>query len=129
MGWAQWHFLYTRSFIVLIATLCYYGGSKSLKLAFIVLSLISFLILARGFLYLINFFENVYAKMVNLKGISKFMVMKMSVGLMVIQTLVTSVVVALNKVTLPSSTHLNADDRANSLVCEFIIYSLFVNIL
>jgi len=64
-----------------------------------VLSLVSFALLVNAVLSTVIFFENVYDQCTNLMAISKFLVIKVSVGLIVVQGIIVEIIIALDKAT------------------------------
>jgi hypothetical protein len=90
----------------------------------VVLSIVAFMLLVNAVLSTIIFFENVYEQCTNLMAISKFLVIKVSVGLIVTQGIIVQIVIALNKVTLKDDSEYSGDDRAIRLYCETTMPSL-----
>ena len=58
--------------------------------------MIAFAILVNGIVSIINLYENIREKFANLGGVLKFLVLKISVGLIVIQELVISILISLS---------------------------------
>jgi hypothetical protein len=114
--WNEWHFIFTRTLIVLIATILKAVGNEKI---FVVLSIIAFFVLVNGVLSVVNFYENVMNECANLKGILKFLIIKVSVGLLVFQTIVTELVLGLGKCSLRDNKEFDCDDRSLRLVCKF----------
>ncbi len=129
--WNEWHFIFTRTLVVLIATIFKAFGNEKV---FVVLSIIAFAILVNGVMSVVNFYENVMNECANLKGILKFLVIKVSVGLLVFQTIVTELVLGLGKCSLHDNKEFDCDDRSLRLVCECLFYHplrsvfLYINI-
>ncbi len=116
--WNEWHFIFTRTGVVLISTIFYY---LNMRAVFIILQVIAFAILVNGVMSVVNFYENVMNECSNLKGILKFLIIKVSVGLIVVQGIITEVVIALDKVTLKDNAEFTSDDRAIRLYCKFFL--------
>ena len=68
------------------------------RAGFVILELIAFAILVNGIVSIINLYENIREACANLggPGVQKFLVLKISVGLIVIQELVISILISLN---------------------------------
>jgi hypothetical protein len=127
--WNEWHFVFSRTIIVLIATIFKGTGTKTGKQLFVILSVIAFFVLVNGVMSVVNFYENVMNDCANLKGIMKFLIIKVSVGLLVFQTIVTEGVIEFNKVSLHTTDEFDKDDRALRLtlfvsMCEYFILGL-----
>ena len=78
------------------------------------LSLVSFALLVNAVLSTVIFFENVYDQCTNLMAISKFLVIKVSVGLIVVQGIIVEIIIALDKAS-------SGDDNAIRLYCKHVI--------
>lgn len=62
------------------------------------------------------------------QGVSKIAILKVSVGLIVVQGIITQLVIALNKVTLSSDSNFSSNERAIRLYCFIVLLEyLFVS--
>ena len=109
--WSLFHFMYTRVIFVILAVIFQHK-----RAIFLIFSFIAFVLIAFSVLSIVNFFENVYTACDNLKAVSKFFVIKVSVGLIVIQGIIVEVLVSINKV--PSG------DRAYRILSKLLLCSL-----
>jgi len=139
---SEWHFVVTRTIIIIIATIFDYASENPdnsekkkliLKALFGIFSLIGFIILCNGILTLVNYYENVMKDCVNLKAIMKMFLVKSSTGLMVIQGLLVQFACLAKKCTVKSSgagfSQFNTDDTALRifsilLLIEYIVLTV-----
>ena len=107
--WALFHFFFTRVFIVILSAICYYSGKKAGKALYAIFSVLSAVVLFYGlsclvllckwfiFLtfshWLLYLDENVYANCKNLYGIVKLLLLKFSVGMIVLEGLIEQFIV------------------------------------
>ena len=84
----------------MLSVIEYYVAGEAAALGaragFFILELIAFAILVNGIVSIINLYENIREACANLGGVQKFLVLKISVGLIVIQELVISILISLN---------------------------------
>lgn len=111
---AQWMLLYIRPLIVLAATIL-----QENQRIYVLLNIIAFLFVVNAFLSLVLFFEYVYLSTENLKGITKFFILKSSVGLLVVEGLITQIVVAVNAETNFPNSSFSPADQALRLYCKY----------
>lgn len=96
MSSGVFHLLTSRSIITLVSVIFYYSHSEVGKKIYIVLSLIAFALLVNGLIGIVVFYENVMADCENLMGVSKVLVLKVSVGLIVLQGIIVELITAFN---------------------------------
>jgi len=127
--WALFHFLFTRSFVVTIQSACSYATSKiAAKLAF-AFAIISFMFVINGFGSLVIFFESVLRASSNLNGVYKMILLKVSVGIIVLQGLIEEILWATGEIKLDSTSMYTAEERAQrifclAVLCEYALLSL-----
>ena len=127
--WALFHFLFTRSFIVTIQSACSYATSKlAAKLAF-AFAIISFMFVINGFGSLVIFFESVLRASSNLNGVYKMILLKVSVGIIVLQGLIEEILWATGEIKLDSTSMFTGEERAQrifclAVLCEYALLSL-----
>lgn len=131
---ALFHFVTTRMVVVCLSVIIFYAlPTTAGKLIFVVLQLVSFVILVNGVLSVVNFYENVMDANSNIYGVLKFLVLKISVGLIVVQGLIVDIIIALNKVTLQPDDTYSPNDRALRVylflvLLEYLFISLVMTI-
>lgn len=91
--WALFHFFITRVFIVILSAICYYSGKKAGKALYAIFSVLSAVVLFYGLSCLVLLYENVYANCKNLYGIVKLLLLKFSVGMIVLEGLIEQFIV------------------------------------
>lgn len=77
----MWHFVVSRTIIIILATIGFYSYTDAGHVVFIALSVLAFAFLVVAFSSLVNLYENVYEHCTNINGIFKLMLLKTSVGL------------------------------------------------
>jgi len=119
--WSCRHILVTRVVLVILAAIF-----ENIKAVYIVLSIVSFALIARAVLSVVTFFEHSYERSANFMGVSKLFILKVSVGLIVFQGLIVQIVIGLNKVTLASDSTYNSDERAIRLYCFIVLLEYLI---
>lgn len=115
------HFLTTRTVVTLVSVICDYSGTKLGKKLYIIFSLVAFCILVNGILGVVVFYENVMADCDNLMGISKFLILKMSVGLIVIQGIIVELIVAFDS-SVDATNSVEIYCKCLFVICLFVIF-------
>jgi hypothetical protein len=114
--WALFHFLFTRAIVVIVSVIL-----EEFRVVFVILSLVAFVLLVYAVLSTVIFFENVYKHQINLMGVSKFIVIKSSVGLMVVQGLIIQILIATDNITLSDTSTYTGDERAIRIYCKLAV--------
>ncbi len=121
---SEWHFVFTRTAVILLSTIMYYHHQK---LAFILLQVVAFFILANGILSILNLYENVIQECSNINGIKKFFVLKFAIGLMVVQGFFVEFLIATKKQhihhVLKSTINYSSEERAVRIFCKYFLHS------
>jgi len=94
--WALFHFFVTRTILIFFSAICYYSGSKAGKALYAIFTVISAIVLFYGLSCLVLLYENVYANCKNLYGIVKLLLLKFSVGMIVLEGLIEQFLVLTN---------------------------------
>ena len=132
---ALYHFILTRTgFLFVLATLqlaMKYGdlsdaGHRAIYGMAIFFQIISLGFLVNGFGSLVMFFELFLDETQNLWGIPKIMLLKFSVGLIVIQGLIEQFLFAANKLDVADSSNLSGEDRAQMMYCFVVLVEYFL---
>jgi hypothetical protein len=143
--WALFHFLFTRSVLVILAAIAYYSGTKAGKALYAIFSLASTVILAYAlihiilfckFLILVVFFiillnapisldENVYESCRNLFGILKAFLLKFSVGLIVLEGLIVQFMTVTGDEPYNDDSTWSAEEQTIRGYCKNISFSFF----
>ena len=111
--WALFHFMTTRIVIVILEDVL-----SSMRLVVVILQIVAILIVTRAFVALVLFFENVYLQNSNINGVSKLVVLKLSVACIVIQSFIAQLCVSLNAVHLPANNTYSSDELLIRLLCK-----------
>jgi hypothetical protein len=137
---ALWNLIYTRTgFVILTIILqCVFTFSpamaatpvRRLKIGAYFFTAISLILLGNGFLSLVMFYEVLYEQSRNVNGTFKILLLKFSVGLIVIQGLTEEIVFGLGLVHVEDSPSYTAEDRAQRLYCFIVLFEYtFLSIL
>jgi len=129
---ALWHFINTRTVFVLLTIIlqCAFTFSpnmatpqvKRLKICAYILTAISLIFLGNGFGSLVMYYEVLYEQSKNLNGTFKILLLKFSVGLIVIQGLIEEIVFGLNLIHVEDSASFTAEDRAQRFYCFIVLF-------
>jgi len=95
--WALFHFFVTRTILIFFSAICYYSGSKAGKALYVIFTVASAVVLFYGLSCLVLLYENVYANCKNLFGIVKLLLLKFSVGMIVLEGLIEQFLVLAGK--------------------------------
>ena len=137
---ALWNFIYTRTGFVFLTIIlqCIFTFSpnmaeahvRSLKIGAYLFTAISLCLLGNGFGSLVMFYEVLYEQSRNVNGTFKILLLKFSVGLIVIQGLIEEIVWNLNLIHVEDSPSFTAEDRAQRLYCFIVLFEyMFLSIL
>ena len=129
---ALWHFLNTRTVFVTITSILqmfvHYDdsisdhGIKVLRVFAYLFTLVAFLLLANGFSSLVFFYEMLYTNSSNVGGTFKILLLKFSVGLIVIQGLLEEFLFATGYIKIADSDTFSSEQRAQRLYCLLVIF-------
>lgn len=117
---------YTRSFISLLAAVCFYSGTSTGHAFYAVLSVVNAGILLYALLMLLNFYESVFNHCKNLFGLLKLLMVKVTVGLITLQGLVESLLVASNDIPYNDDDVYSADEKAQRFYCFLVLVEFTV---
>ena len=134
---ALWHFIGTHTIIVMISVIFQFlrrsaqaeDEDKKARDYFIVailFTVFSLALLGNGFLSLVCLFRLVHDKSENIFGVFKILLLKFSVGLIVVQGLIEEFLFSTGVIALSSSAHYSSQDRAQRWYCIVVLaeYSL-----
>ena len=106
-----WHFMITRSIVICFGAVCFYTGTTVGHALYVVSALVGFVMLVSALLSLVNLYENIYKYCLNINGVGKLLLLKVSVGTITGLGIVETLIVAFGgSVTPPDS---NDDDEAD----------------
>lgn len=88
VSWAMFHMVVTRSVVAVIAAIAFYSDTSGGKVLYVLLNFANAILLGYSVVCLINLYEGVYEHLKNIYGVLKLILLKMSVGLIVIQGLI-----------------------------------------
>lgn len=137
---ALWNFIYTRTgFVLLVVVLqCLFtfspnlasGTVHRLKICAYFFTAITLILLGNGFISLVMFYEVIYEQSKNLNGTFKILLLKFSVGLIVVQGLIEEIVFGSGLIHVEDSPSFTAEDRAQRLYCFIVLFEyMFLSIL
>jgi hypothetical protein len=112
---------------VLASTICTFVSHKSQTyanpafLASLILTVLSLAILVNGFGSLVLFYQVIMEESSNLLGTSKIILLKISVGLIVIQGLIEEFLFAFGVITVESSAGFSGKERAQRFYCFIVL--------
>lgn len=121
------HFLWTRTVVVLVSVVCTFVSKHSQTyadpafVASLVLTVASFALLVNGFGSLVMFYEMVMAESTNLLATAKIVLLKISVGLIVIQGLIEEFLYAFGVISVQPSGNFSGQDRAQRFYCFIVL--------
>ena len=124
---ALFHFLVTRTVVVLVSAICTFVSKRSQSyhdpafLISLILTIFSFALLINGFGSLVLFYEVVMAESTNLLGACKIILLKISVGLIVIQGLIEEFLYAFGIIAVQPSEDFSGQDRAQRFYCFIVL--------
>lgn len=95
--WAIWHFWWTRTVLSVLTCICSFASSPAGKALAVVFSVMGAVIAVFAIVSFLLMYENVYKETTNVAGLSKFLLVKVSVGAIVLQGLAAQFLVAANK--------------------------------
>jgi len=129
---ALFHVMWTRTAVVLASAICTLVAHSSQTyrnpafLASLILTVLSLALLVNGFGSLILFYQMIMEESSNLLGTSKIVLLKISVGLIVIQGLIEEFLYAFGVITVESSSTFSGKERAQRFYCFIVLveYSL-----
>lgn len=129
---ALFHVMWTRTAVVLASAICTLVAHSSQTyrnpafLASLILTVLSLALLVNGFGSLILFYQIIMEESSNLLGTSKIVLLKISVGLIVIQGLIEEFLYAFGVITVESSSTFSGKERAQRYYCFIVLveYSL-----
>lgn len=128
--WALFQFLFVRPIVVLLAAIFNYADVKALFLVFTFIAVFQFLF---GFGSLALFYENVYTQSGNINATLKIILLKVSVGVYVIQGIIEEMLVATDTLDIKDTDRYTAEERAGRalgivVLAEYAIMSLILYI-
>ena len=121
------HFLWTRTVVVLVSVVCTFVSKHSQTyadpafVASLVLTMASFALLINGFGSLVLFYEVVISESSNLLATGKIILLKISVGLIVIQGLIEEFLYAFGVISVQPSGNFSGQDRAQRFYCFIVL--------
>jgi hypothetical protein len=128
---ALWHFINTRTVFVLISVVlqCIFTFNENLdaarlrrmKIASYLLTAIALILLGNGFGSLVMYYEVMYGVSKNLMATFKLLLLKFSVGLIVIQGLIEEILWVLQVIPISPSSLYSAEDRSQRFYCFIVL--------
>lgn len=120
-----WYFIYVRTIIVIAIAICEYLEIKALVS---ILGLISACFVLWVFIGLVNLYEMIYEESLNLKPTLKILLIKVTVGAMVIQLLIANFLIEYKVVNAKESDDYSSEVMGFRLycfiiLCEFVFFS------
>jgi len=98
----------------------YIDGKLATNLT-VVLALISFCFVVRGFGSLVVFYENIYSYSTNISGFYKLLILKMSVGIIVLQGIIVEILVAFDMIHMDEAHGYTEAEMIQRLYCFIVL--------
>lgn len=114
--WNTFNFQFIRPIIVVLIALF-----RERRGVYLLLSFVVFLMVVVPVILTVLFFENIYEFNKNLNAITKLLVIKLSVGLIVSQGIIVEVLIATNSLNLSDSAPFTAGERAIRILCVILL--------
>ena len=124
---ALFHCLWTRTAVVLASTVCTFVAHTSQTyanpafLASLILTVLSLALLVNGFGSLVLFYQVIMEESANLLGTAKIILLKISVGLIVIQGLIEEFLFAFGVIKVEGSSSFSGKERAQRFYCFIVL--------
>eukprot|EP01036_Dinobryon_divergens_P027925 gene27925-36787_t len=119
-SWAIWHFWWTRTALEVLICICTESGSTAGKAIGDVFSAIGAIIALYAILSFLLMYEIVYNETKNIAGVAKFLMIKMSVGAIVILGLVVSFLIAAKKTPYVDDDAYDTSDKTYRGYCALV---------
>ena len=119
-------FLFTRTAVVILQTITGYIDGKLATTLTVILALISFCFVVRGFGSLVVFYENIYNYSINISGFYKLLILKMSVGIIVLQGIIVEILVAFNVIHMDEAHGYTEAEMIQRLYCFIVLIEYVV---
>ena len=88
----------------------------------VVLALISFCFVVRGFGSLVVFYENIYSYSANISGFYKLLILKMSVGIIVLQGIIVELLVSFDMIHMDEAHGYTEAEMIQRLYCLIVLF-------
>mmetsp|Transcript_18815 Transcript_18815/g.31501 ORF Transcript_18815/g.31501 Transcript_18815/m.31501 type:complete len:353 (-) Transcript_18815:377-1435(-) len=95
--WVMFHMMVTRVIFSIFACIGYYSGTGGGKVISLIFQILNAVIVFMMVIHIVNFYEMLYTHTVNLFGLIKVLLLKMSVGLIVLEGLITNFLIRTGK--------------------------------
>ena len=124
---ALFHCLVTRTVVVLTSVVCTFISHREQVyhnpafLASLVLTVLSLVLLVNGFVSLVVFYRLLIDESANLLGACKIILLKISVGLIVVQGLIEEFLFAFGVISVESSSGFSGEERAQRFYCFIVL--------
>ena len=112
--------------MVILQTITGYIEGKLATTLTVILALISFCFVVRGFGSLVVFYENIYNYSTNISGVYKLLVIKMSVGIIVLQGIIVEILVAFNVIHMDEAHGYTEAEMIQRLYCFIVLIEYVV---
>lgn len=112
--------------MVILQTITGYIEGKLATTLTVLLALISFCFVVRGFGSLVVFYENIYNYSTNISGVYKLLVIKMSVGIIVLQGIIVEILVAFNVIHMDEAHGYTEAEMIQRLYCFIVLIEYVV---
>lgn len=119
--WAVFSFITWRPFVVILGTICDYAKGRIARLLYFLFTLLAFALLVRSILHFVLFYEAVFAKSSNLKGVLKVMLLKFSVGLIVLQGIIEQALVLAHAEPYQDDSQWSKEDKTQRGYCLLVM--------
>jgi len=124
--WAMVHLLVTRVVVVTLAAIATYSGSKAGLAIRALLNFTGAIILFYCLAHLLLLYENIFTHCTNLYGIMKFILLKFSVGLIVLQGIVETIMVSFKAEPYADDSNWSAEDKTIRGYCFLVLLEFVV---
>jgi len=124
--WALFHFFFTRSILIFLSAICFYSDKTVGKALYVVFSLVSFGVLIYGLGCLVLLYENVFSNCKNLFGIMKLLLLKFSVGMIVLEGLIEQFLVLANAAPYNDDSLFTTEEKAQRGYCALVLLEFAV---
>jgi len=129
--WAIWHFWWTRTVLAVLVCICSFSHTPAGKALQALFSVTGAVIVLYAIVAFVLMYENVYKETMNVNGLSKFLLVKLSVGAIVLQGLIAEFLVTSNKAPYTDDDTYTVNEKTIRGYCaivllEFVVLALFM---
>lgn len=124
--WALFHFMITRNIVVIASAIAFYGMKSGGKAVSSILSLVAAVILFYCLIHIILFYENVFNPNRNLFGILKLFLLKVSVGLIVLEGIICDLLTSFGGSPFSDDDRYSSEDKTVRGYCILVLLEYVV---